>query len=301
MRNGQAAPVPVPPAIPPALVGRVFRGTDVVRRGLLTPAQLRSSAWRRVRHDVYVDAAVPDTHLVRASAVSLVLPVGAVFGSLTAATMWGVPDLVDVDDPVEVVVPTGTRWTPAADVAVRTADLTGAAVRCRGLPVTDRCRTAVDLARRPGPLVDRVVLLDRLVLARLVTLDDLRAGVTALPRCRGSAGAREAVALADGLAGSPQETRTRLVLRAGGVPTPVAQHRVLAAGRFVARVDFGWPQQRVALEYDGLWHADPGQFARDRARLNALTAAGWRVVFVTARDLHHPDELVARVLVALAG
>ncbi len=126
------------------------------------------------------------------------------------------------------------------------------------------------------------MLLDRLVGSRLTTLDALRAAVLALPRCRGSASAREAVDLADGLAESPQETRTRLHLRAGGVPAPVAQYRVLADGRFVARVDFAWPDRKVALEYDGLWHAEPGQFAKDRARLNALQAAGWRVVFVTA-------------------
>ena len=71
-------------------------------------------------------------------------------------------------------------------------------------------------------------------------------------------------------------------------------------GRSVARVDVGWPAQRVALEYDGLWHAEPGQFARDRERLNRLTAAGWRVVFVTAADLHHPQQLIARIAAALA-
>ena len=68
----------------------------------------------------------------------------------------------------------------------------------------------------------------------------------------------------------------------------------------MARVDFGWPAQRVALEYDGLWHAEPGQFARDRERLNRLQAAGWRIVFVTAADLHHPGPLIARIATALA-
>jgi very-short-patch-repair endonuclease len=57
----------------------------------------------------------------------------------------------------------------------------------------------------------------------------------------------------------------------------------------------------VALEYDGHWHAEPGQFARDRARLNRLTAAGWRVVFVTAADLRRPDLLVARIAEALTS
>ena len=69
----------------------------------------------------------------------------------------------------------------------------------------------------------------------------------------------------------------------------------------MARVDFAWPEHRVAVEYDGAWHAEPGQFARDRQRLNRLQAAGWRVVFVTAADLHRPGKLVVRVAAALAA
>ena len=46
---------------------------------------------------------------------------------------------------------------------------------------------------------------------------------------------------------------------------PVAQYVVRHDGRFVARTDFAWPEHRLALEYDGLWHGEPGQFQRDRA------------------------------------
>jgi hypothetical protein len=44
-----------------------------------------------------------------------------------------------------------------------------------------------------------------------------------------------------------------------------------------------------------MWHAEPGQFAKDRRRLNLMTAAGWRVLFVTGADMHEPDLLVRRV------
>jgi hypothetical protein len=37
-----------------------------------------------------------------------------------------------------------------------------------------------------------------------------------------------------------------------------------------------------------------------RRRLNRLTAAGWRVVFVTAADLHDPVQLLARIAAALS-
>ncbi|MGY1729604.1 endonuclease domain-containing protein [Geodermatophilus sp. SYSU D01062] len=71
-------------------------------------------------------------------------------------------------------------------------------------------------------------------------------------------------------------------------------------GGFIARVDLASPEHRLAVEYDGAWHGEPGQLRRDRHRLNGLTAAGWRVVFVTAADLRTPEALVARVVEALA-
>ena len=64
-------------------------------------------------------------------------------------------------------------------------------------------------------------------------------------------------------------------------------------------MDFAWPELRLAVEYDGAWHAEPGQFARDRRRLNRLQTAGWTVVFVTAADLHRPAQLLATLRGAL--
>jgi very-short-patch-repair endonuclease len=86
----------------------------------------------------------------------------------------------------------------------------------------------------------------------------------------------------------------------GGLPAPVPQFSVRINGRFLARVDFACPERKVAVEYDGMWHADAGQFARDRQRLNRLHAAGWRVVFVTAADLRDPARLIAQISTALA-
>ena len=83
------------------------------------------------------------------------------------------------------------------------------------------------------------------------------------------------------------------------MPDPVAQFEVMDGRRLVARVDFAWPERKVALEYDGLWHAEEAQFAKDRDRLNRLREAGWQVVFVTAADLRRPHRLLARVAAAL--
>ena len=91
----------------------------------------------------------------------------------------------------------------------------------------------------------------------------------------------------------------RLLMADGGLPAPTAQYRVRHGGREVARVDFAWPELRVAVEYDGAWHAEPGQFAKDRQRLNRLQAAGWTVVFVTAADMHRPEQVLAMIRAAL--
>ena len=285
--------MPIPPARPAGLRGRVFRGSAVVRRGLLTPKQLRSSAWVRLRQDVYADAALPVTHRLLVGAVGLTLPAGAGFAGLSAAVLWGVPDVAGVDDPVEVLLPAGRRWNAGSGVRVRTV-LPGQRLVQRGpWRLLPRAETAVDLIRF-GDSDAAVVLLDRLVQAGLTHLEDVQAAVALLPRCRGSAQASRVARLADGLAESPQETRLRLLLQRAGMP-PVAQYRVHDEGGFIARVDFAYPEVRVAVEYDGLWHAERRAFLDDRRRLNRLNAAGWVVLHVTLDDLRRPEALVARV------
>ena len=286
---------PVQPA--DLLTAEPFLGWWAVDEGLLTPDQLRSSAWRRLFRGVYLHRDIALTHEVRARAACVLLPFAVVSGR-SAAVLWGV-DLAAADDDVEVTVPAGAHPTRVSGLRVRRAVLQRADRTCRrGVPVTSPEATAVRLAGLL-PLDAAVVAVDRMVDAGHADLTRVRA-LAAAARGRGSARARAACALADGLAQSPPETRVRLLLHRSGLPAPTAQYRVLDdRGRFVARVDFAWPERKVALEYDGLWHAERGQFARDRQRLNALREAGWSVVFVTAADLRDPAALLARIVRAL--
>ncbi|MGY1802618.1 hypothetical protein ACI78T_04965 [Blastococcus sp. SYSU D00922] len=245
---------------------------------------------------MYVHAAVPVTHALRVRAACLLLPDAVVTGR-SAAVLWGV-DLADVGDDVEVTLPpaAGPRRLPG--LRARRADIPPEHRWHRGgLPVTTPEATAVRLAASlPGD--DAVVAVDRMIASGIVDLAPVRA-VAASGRGPGSARARAVCGLADGLAESPQETRLRLLLLRSGLPEPVAQFRVMDGDGFVARVDFAWPDRKIALEYDGLWHAEDRQFARDRRRLNRLRAAGWTVVFVTAAELHRPVELIASIAAAL--
>ncbi|MGY1705468.1 endonuclease domain-containing protein [Geodermatophilus sp. SYSU D00697] len=181
-------------------------------------------------------------------------------------------DLADERDDVEVVLPPGSHPRRIPGVRVRAA-------------------ASLD----PD---DAVVAIDRMAAAGLVDLETVRARVD-VPGAA-SARVRRACRRADGLAESPQETRLRLLMADGGLPAPVAQYVVRHEGREVARVDVAWPELGIAVEYDGAWHAEPGQFAKDRRGLNRLQAAGWTVVLVTAADLHRPAELLATIRTALA-
>ncbi|WP_249522823.1 endonuclease domain-containing protein [Modestobacter marinus] len=288
--------MPRPVRRPEQLRGRVFRGTSAVRSGLLTADCLRGPGWVRLFPDVYADATLDVTHTVRARAVGrLLLPHGVLSGA-SAAALWGLADLALPEDDVEVTVAPGTPRGAAAGVAVRRRLVPAAQVRpVEGVRATAPETTALELAARLAP-DDAVVLLDRFVAARLTTLTTLQLTAAELSG-RGCRRARQATSLADGLAGSPQETRLRLLLHRSPLPRPVAQHVVRRDGVFVARVDFAWPARRIALEYEGAWHTT--RIAADRRRLEGLQAAGWRVLFVTAADLHSPADLLARIAAAL--
>ncbi|MGY1750368.1 endonuclease domain-containing protein [Modestobacter sp. SYSU DS0511] len=290
--------MPPVPLVPEELRSGAFRGSTAVRAGLLTRRQLSGASWRRLFHDVYVHRDQPVTHDLRARGAALLLPSAVVTGA-SAAVLWGL-DAAGPDDDVEVTMRPGTSMVRVAGLRARRARLRPAdVVRRKGLRTTTPAATAVRLAAEL-PLEPAVCAVDQLVARGVVDLAAVRARAT-VARGPGSARARTVAALADGRAGSPQETRVRLLIGWSGLPAPVAQFEVRHGGRFVARVDFAWPAQRLALEYDGLWHAEPGQFARDRERLNRLREAGWRVVFVTAADLRDPARLVARIAAALAA
>ena len=84
----------------------------------------------------------------------------------------------------------------------------------------------------------------------------------------------------------------------GGLPRPHAQVEVFSpGGRFVARVDLAYVEERLAVEYDGAWHWD--QRRDDDRRRDALRALGWEVLVFSADDLRTPDRVVARVRTAL--
>jgi hypothetical protein len=66
------------------------------------------------------------------------------------------------------------------------------------------------------------------------------------------------------------------------------------------RVDMGWPQWKVALEYDGVQHwTDARQRTWDIERIVRLESVGWVVIRVSAEMFSRPAVIVDRVRSAL--
>jgi hypothetical protein len=110
--------VPATAHVPRQLSFAPFRGSAAIADGLLTRAQLRGRAWRRLLADVYVHRDTTLDHRTWCEAVALTLPTGAAVGGLSAAYLWGV-DLLPRDAPVAVVAPrtTSLRRSPRTAVA----------------------------------------------------------------------------------------------------------------------------------------------------------------------------------------
>ena len=71
------------------------------------------------------------------------------------------------------------------------------------------------------------------------------------------------------------------LLRSTHLPPSVAQHPLLAY-----RLDRAWPERKVAVEADGFQHHGRHLvWKRDRRRVAAIEAAGWRIVHVTWDDV----------------
>ena len=107
---------------------------------------------------------------------------------------------------------------------------------------------------------------------------------------RGTTMLRELVATRDPALLTSQSTLERRLgrlIKSGGLPTPVAQYEIYDSDGFIARVDFAYPDIRLAIEAEGYrFHRDKQAWGRDLARRSALSRLGWRVLHFTWEDVH---------------
>ena len=180
-------------------------------------------------------------------------------------------------------------------VGHRLTFLPGEVVVVDGVRVTSPARTWLDLAAILTP--DELVAVgDSIVVAHgpefpvpraaLATPAELQRMVAAHPGMRGVRTARAALPEIRVGADSPQETKMRLILCRAGLGEPVLNHILRNAwDRACVWPDAAYPEQRIALQYDGAHHADPLQLQRDSRRLAMTQALGWKEVRVFKEDL----------------
>lgn len=201
-----------------------------------------------------------------------------------------------VDDDAAIEMVCGNTRPPNGLITYNDNLFDGEVVRRRGIPVTSPARTGFDLGRR-GLKVKAVIRLDALCRATGLATNDIEEVAARHPGSRGLRQLRDALNLVDPGAESPKETWLRLLLIRAGLPTPTTQIEVVD-GDWVARLDMGWEEMKVAVEYDGDQHrTDRRQYLRDIRRMERLQQLGWIVIRVVAED--RPADVLRRVREAL--
>ena len=274
-----------------------FRGTDALAARLVTPHRLRTD-FEAVHRNVYIPRGQKLTPVTRAVAAWLWSGRTATLAGLSAAafhrTAW-----IDAWLPAELNRRSRDK-VRCIIVHSDTLDDDETSV-CDGIRLTTPARTAFDLGRRKG-MIAAVIRLDALMHATGLKVANVELLAERHRGARGVVQLRRALLMADGGAESPYETKTRLVLVGSGLPRPQTQIEVLNEwGAVLARIDMGWEQWKVGVEFDGAQHwTDPGQRTRDIDRLAELEARGWTIIRVSADMLRRrPHIVVTRVRRAL--
>ncbi len=168
-----------------------------------------------------------------------------------------------------------------------------------GVAVTTPARTAFDLACR-YPLNRAVAAIDALARATKFTTAETQALVHRYGGHHNIRNAREALALVDPGAQSPEETWLRLLVTEAGYPRPQTQLPIHGSySELVGIVDMGWAELKLALEYDGEHQRTPRQFDHDIARYETMTNdLDWIAIRVTSQDT--PGGVLGRLATAWA-
>jgi hypothetical protein len=211
----------------------------------------------------------------------------------TAAALHG----FDTEEPADlhVLSPKGSRLRSADGLVVHRRD--GAPlVRVGERLATSPAWTAIEVARslrRPRALAT----LDAALRSGTCQSAELSRAAAQQTGRRGIVAVRDLIPLADGLAESPMESEARLAMIDGGLPRPVLQYEILDGNGELRRVDFAWPDERVAVEYDGEdWHSGAEAMRRDRRRQAALQDVLWTVIPIVFEDVRYRAwDFVSRI------
>jgi len=259
---------------------------------------------RRVARGVYVKAGVPDSSLLRASALSLVLPHSSVAVGLSAAWIHRIPGIeLDVNDlfarPEFAIVGRDLHIARAGVVQHRYQIDQIDLMKIGDLTLTTLERTAFDLAR----IKDAYKALGYLDMCAATGHLDLKQVLRIRRQSRGYRFVGmidQLLPLIDNASQSMGESRTRLKIIQAGLPVPTSQCQVFipTTGQ-TYYLDLGWRRVKVGVEFDGNSdHSSPDQIAHDQRRRALIEAQGWKIIVVRSEDLRS-EEWLSDVRVAI--
>ena len=273
---------------------RVFIGSEALAAGHVNRYQL-AHTHRRLFPDIYAPKSAELTLLDRTTAAWLWSGRQATVTGRAAAALHGA-QWFDPDIPIELNF--ANNRSPRGIVTRRETLPADELTYRGGLPVTSVARTAFDLARRGTPLRRRIADLDSLANATHFTAGDVLAIAGDHPHLRGVRRLPSMLNAVDAGAQSPRETYLRLDLIDAGFPRPQTQIPVARPGGRWYYLDMGWPDIRVAAEYDGEHHRTSRvAYTIDVERQDYLRAIGWIVIRVLAD--HRRVDVISRVQRAL--
>jgi len=279
----------------------VFSRRQAAKAGLKEEAMTRrviSGRWERRLPGVYCLAGVPPTP--HQDAIAAVLWAGPESAISHTSGAWLLQLTSERSGPWHVTRTANSTKLDRAVVVHRSPLSRADVVEVDGIRCTSATRTILDCAGILGdePLEAAFEQARRLGLTSPTALARRAEQLCGKGR-PGSARVRRLLAAqspGERALESRLEVRLARLLRTSGLPAPERQYRL---GGY--RLDFAWSTVLIACECDGFEHHGARlAWKRDRTRLAAIEAAGWRVVHVTWDDVtRRPEQTLERLAVAL--
>jgi hypothetical protein len=277
--------------------GAMSRQDAIARFGVQEVRRMQEAGrWHAPWSGVLVDAARASDPLTRASAAVVLAGADAALTGPTATYVHGCRSVEPL--PVHLAVPYGHWLRSRPGLVVQNGVLLDADRGVRsGLPVLCLERVLTDMLCRSSPS-DALALVDEAL--RMIDPDAREPYRTALARRlgrrrdpRGTRRGSQILGLATGRAASPAESWFLWRIVDCGFPVPEVNWPLLGVdGREIYRLDYAWPELRIAVEYNG-YASHAGREAQDAARIEDLRRRGWIVIVVEVDDLTRPGPFEA--------
>jgi hypothetical protein len=298
--TGKYGPFLEPALVELATAQALVVGLDQLQGLGLSASAVRKRAAAARLHRQYqgVYSLVPREMLKREGlwmAAVLACGPGAVLSHRSAAALLELRDWGGTK--IDVTVPGRSRRRHEGIAVHCSTKLTAKDVTVvNNIPCTSAARTLLDLAE----VVTMRQLERSFDQAEIAEVFDLKAIQDQLARNPTRAGAKavrevlETHYIGRTPTWSENEEALLAITRPLGIPDPETNKFViLDDGGPPIRVDFTWPEQRVAIEADSRkWHLTRQRFESDRQRDQRLIAAGWTIIRTTWKQMtRRPHEL----------